>query len=158
MKELSENEKWGCVRPRRSGRAIKDRKIFELSENQIQKAVFDHLRRRGYPEVFAFHAKNGNSDMRGRGGGIYAGLGVTPGIPDVMILAPHPDHPWLTKVFALELKRESRRGTNPVKYEMNQIRCREILEKCGVFCGISYGLDEALTWLEERGLLRGEVK
>jgi hypothetical protein len=132
----------------------------ELSENEIQRAVFSHLRTRGAPGIFAFHPKNASSDMRGRRRGIYAGLGIVPGIPDVIVIQRNVGHilddPCLG-VFALELKRADHRGKKPTEHADKQRKCRETMALVGVVEGIAYGLDDALTWLEERGILRGRT-
>jgi hypothetical protein len=44
--------------------------------------------------------------MAGRKGGIHVGLGVEPGVPNVIVLQA---------VFALELKRENRRNRQPTR-------------------------------------------
>jgi hypothetical protein len=134
----------------------------ELSENEIQRAVFSHLRTRGAPGIFAFHPKNGSSDMRGRRRGVYAGLGVVPGIPDVIVFKKWSIHapggPTRTDVYALELKVLNLRDKKPTEHAEKQRECRERLVSVGVVAEVAYGLDEALSWLEEKGILRGEVK
>jgi hypothetical protein len=134
----------------------------ELTENEIQRAVFKHLRTRGAPGIFAFHPKNASSDMRGRRRGVYAGLGIVPGIPDVIVLKGEfadvavnkTEH--LCRVYALELKREAHRSKKPTDHEEKQKKCRENMESVGVVQAVAYGLDEAIAWLEDRGILRGK--
>jgi hypothetical protein len=126
---------------------------FELTENEILRAVFAHLDKRAAPGVFAFHPKNESSDMRGRRAGIYTGLGVRPGIPDVIISKKMLGGGVL--VFALELKRESRCGKKLTIHEKKQLQCREIMREFGWITGVAYGLDGALAWLESMALLRG---
>jgi hypothetical protein len=129
----------------------------ELSENDIQKSVFAHFARRSAPNVFAFHPKNGGVHQVGRRAGINAGLGVVSGITDVIAIEKM-DHGRLDtcRVYALELKRESRRGKGPSGHENKQEKTRHRMSECGVICGVAYGLDEALEWLEGHGLLSGE--
>jgi hypothetical protein len=127
---------------------------FELTENEILRGVFAHLDKRARSGVFAFHPKNESSDMRGRRAGIYKALGVRSGIPDVIISKRLPGGAVL--VFALELKRESRRGKRLTNHEKKQLQCREIMTECGWITGVAHGLDEALAWLENNFLLRGE--
>jgi hypothetical protein len=131
------------------------RPVQDLSENEIQRAVFSHLRTRGAPGIFAFHPKNASSDMRGRRRGIYVGLGIEPGIPDVIVFERR-ELADCCRVYALELKRDSRRGNKPTEHDEKQKQCRECLGRVGVIEGIAYGLDEALKWLEQNGLLRGK--
>lgn len=140
----------------------------ELSENDIQRAVFKHLDTRAAHYVFAFHPKNGSRDMRGRHAGMYTGLGVRPGIPDVIIFqgVPHkgawPGDAWQCNVFGLELKRASRRPPPGSKrkltdHERQQAECHDEMRKCGAFCYTAYGLDDALQWLEAQDLLAGKA-
>ncbi len=128
--------------------------LSELSENEIQKAVFLHLRIRGAKGAFWFHPKNASADMAGRKAGIHFALGVEPGIPDVIVFKRRlPD----CDVYALELKQESRRSKKLTKHELKQFACRNVLARCGVTVGIAYGLDDAIAWLERYGLLVGRT-
>lgn len=133
----------------------------DLKENQIQKAVFQNLAARKAPGVFAFHPKNGSMDMRGRGRGIHVGLGVVPGIPDVIASKKYGVHVLsganiqVCRMYALELKRESRRGKKETPHEEKQRKCREQLEAAGWITGVAYGLNEALQWLENNEILKG---
>ena len=130
----------------------------ELTENEIQKAVFSHLRTRGAPGIFAFHPKNASADMAGRKRGIHVGLGVEPGVPDVIVIATWRNTGMrCCSVYGLELKRESRRGKKPTKHEIKQRDTRTRMGLCGVITGNAYGLDDALIWLERHGLLIGRA-
>lgn len=115
-----------------------------MNENAIQRAVFDHLRTRGAPGVFAFHPKNGGIHQRGRRRGINAGLGVVSGVPDV--IAVHDG-----RIYALELKAENGRASE------EQLEAISRLDQAGAFTAIAYGLDRALACLEAWGLLRGKA-
>lgn len=115
-----------------------------LSENDIQKAVFKHLRQRGRPGLFAFHPKNGGIHQRGRRRGINAGLGVVSGVPDVIVFYNGHAH-------CLELKAE--KGVTSDE----QFDVAKRITLAGMSWGVAYGLDEALRWLEERGLLIGSM-
>lgn len=115
-----------------------------LSESAIQRAVFEHLRARAWPRVFAFHPKNASSDMRGRRRGVYAGLGVVPGVPDVIIV-------HAGRTFALELKAD--RG----KLTAVQSEAMAMMTHAGVTCAVVWGLDAALEQLERWGVIRGTV-
>jgi len=129
---------------------------LELTENEIQKSIFEHLRTRGAPGIFAFHPKNSSADMTGRKAGIHVGLGVEPGIPDVIVIR---DALTLGEscVYALELKRESRRGKKLTKHEEKQLQTRQRMSFCGITIGVAYGLDEAIAWLESHALLIGRA-
>jgi hypothetical protein len=113
------------------------------TEQQIQRAVFQHLRARGAPGVFAFHVPNGGY-RRPAEAAIMKGLGVVAGTPD--IIAIHKG-----RVFALELKAEGRRATD------KQLATIAAMETAGAFTCIAEGLDRALSCLEAGGLLRGRV-
>ena len=65
-------------------------------EAQIQRAVFQQLRLRGAPHVFAFHPANGGF-RTAIGGAIMKSLGVVAGTPDVNLIRDG-------RVFELELK------------------------------------------------------
>ena len=73
-------------------------------EAQIQRAVFQHLRARGAPGVFAFHPANGGY-RKPVEAAILKGLGVVAGVPDV--IAIHNG-----RVFAMELKAPGGRATD----------------------------------------------
>jgi hypothetical protein len=110
-------------------------------EAQIQRAVFDHLRLRAAPGVFAFHVPNGGY-RKPIEAAIMKGLGVKAGVPDVVAI--HKGH-----VFGLELKAEGGRATP------KQLEAIAAMEAAGAYCCIAEGLDRALAVLEQWGLLRG---
>lgn len=118
--------------------------LADLTENAIQRAVFDHIKARGAPGVYAFHPKNGGIHQRGRRRGINAGLGVKSGVPDV--IAIHEG-----RVYALELKTETGRPT------AEQLKAVEDIRNAGGFACICHGLDRALATLETWGILRGRA-
>lgn len=115
-----------------------------MNENEIQRAVFDHFRARGAPGAFAFHPKNGGIHQRGRRRGINKGLGVIPGVPDVIVI-------HCGRCYALELK------TDVGKLSETQVQVLEQLEHAGAICHVANGLDPAIAWLEERKLLMGRA-
>jgi hypothetical protein len=112
-------------------------------EAAIQRAVFQHLRARGAPGVFAFHCPNGGY-RKPVEAAILKGLGVVAGVPDV--IAIHNG-----RVFALELKAEGGRATP------KQLDVLAAMEAAGAFTCIAEGLDRALACLEGWQLLRGRV-
>ena len=113
------------------------------SEDAIQRAVFEHLAVRGVPRLFAFHPANGGY-RRPTEAARLKGLGVRPGVPDV--IAFHRG-----QVFAVELKTEGGRATDA------QLRAIEDIRRAGGHAQISHGLDHALAVLEGWGLLRGHA-
>lgn len=109
-----------------------------MNESEIQKAVLDHLERRGRPEIFFWH--NAAHDGRQRPGG-----GVRRGMPDLMIVKRETDRGQL---YGLELK-----NTGGV-VSAQQIRTMEALKSAGAIVAIKFGLDDALEWLERNELIR----
>lgn len=112
-------------------------------EDQIQRAVFQHLKQRGAPDVFAFHVPNGGK-RKPIEAAIFKGLGVVAGVPDV--IAVRDGH-----VYGLELK------SNDGKMTMAQVDAHAGLRIAGATVATTYGLDEALAKLEQWGLVRGCV-
>jgi hypothetical protein len=112
-----------------------------VTEQQIQKAVFAHLRQRGAPGAFFWHPFSGGF-RRPKEAAIFKGLGAIAGLPDVMIL--HEG-----KLYCVELKREGGRLTD------TQEQCLIKLREAGAMATHAHGLDQALRVLEGWGLLRG---
>lgn len=112
-----------------------------MTEQEIQRAVFAHIRSRGAPDIFAFHPANGGY-RRPIEAAILKGMGLKSGVPDIIIICR-----GIT--YALELKTETG------KLSANQADAIMALGAAGAVTGVAYGLDPALAWLEERGLLRG---
>jgi hypothetical protein len=112
-------------------------------EAAIQQAVFQHLRARGAPGVFAFHPANGGY-RKPVEAAILKGLGVVAGVPDV--IAVHNG-----RVFAMEIKAEGGRATP------KQLAAIAALREAGAIVAVATGLDEALRKLESFGLLRGRT-
>jgi hypothetical protein len=110
-------------------------------EQIIQRAVFDHLRLRAAPGVFAFHVPNGGY-RKPIEAAIMKGLGVKAGVPDVVAIREG-------RCYALELKAEGGRATP------KQLEAIAAMEAAGAYCCIAEGLDRALAMLEAWGLLRG---
>jgi hypothetical protein len=114
-----------------------------VNEAQIQRAVFQHIRVRGVPGLFAFHPANGGY-RRKTEAKILQGSGVRPGVPDVVAI--HQG-----RVYAMELKAPGGRATAV------QLEAIAAMEAAGAFTCIAEGLDRALAVLEQWGLLRGAV-
>lgn len=110
------------------------------AEEQIQRSVFQHIRARGMPGVFAFHPANGGRRTKAEGG-IFKALGVVAGTPDVIAI-------YEGAVHALELKALRGRLTPAQKAAM------DALEVAGARVAVAYTLDEALVTLEYWGLLK----
>ena len=114
-----------------------------MTENEIQRAVFQHIRTRAAPGVFALHVPNGGK-RRPIEAAIMKGLGVRAGVPDV--IAIHKGH-----VYALELKTETGRPTE------TQLAAIEAIRTAGGFAAVCHGLDRALACLETWGVLQGRA-
>jgi hypothetical protein len=112
-------------------------------EQEIQKAVFQHLKARGMPGIFYWHPFSGGF-RRPAEAAIHKGLGVIAGLPDVMVL--HDG-----RLHCLELKAEGNRATEV------QLLCIAALEEAGAFTAVAVGLDRALAVLESWQLLRGRA-
>jgi hypothetical protein len=110
-------------------------------EDNIQRAVFQHIRVRGVPGLVAWHTPNGGARSPTEAA-ILQGLGVRAGVSDV--IAVHE-----SKVFSLELKTENGRPTEA------QLEFMSDMDKAGAFTATCYGIDAALRTLEVWGLLRG---
>src|SRR5262245_16196618 len=110
-------------------------------EAAIQRAVFQHLRVRGAPGVFAFHPANGGYRKPAEAA-IMKGLGVVAGVPDV--IAVHNG-----RIFCLELKAEGGRVSD------KQLETLAALREAGAFTCVAEGLDRALACLEAWGCLVG---
>jgi hypothetical protein len=112
-------------------------------EDQIQRCVFQHLRVRGAPSVFAFHPANGGY-RKPIEAAVLKGLGVRAGVPDV--IAIHDGH-----CFGLELKAP---GGRPTELQLATIAA---MKAAGAHCCVAEGLDRALAVLEAWGLMRGQA-
>ena len=117
------------------------RKRRHRPEQAIQRAVFEHLRLRGAPNTFAYHAANGGARTAIEGA-IFKSLGVVAGVPDVIIVKDGA-------TYALELKAD---GGKLSEAQRNTI---EAMERAGAVVGVAFGIDQALQWLERHTLLRG---
>jgi hypothetical protein len=103
-------------------------------EDEIQRAVFQHLRLRGAPRVFAFNPANGGY-RKPVEAAVLKGLGVRPGVPDV--IAVH----------------EGRGGRST----QAQLATMAAMQATGAFCCIAEGRDPALAAFKAWGLLRGRA-
>lgn len=114
-----------------------------MTENEIQRAVFQNFEVRSAPGVFAFHPKNGGvHQRRHRWRGINKGMGVIPGVPDVIAIKAG-------QAYALELKADDGELTDSQEQTIPR------MEAAGAICAVAMGLDAAIRQLESWGLLRG---
>jgi hypothetical protein len=113
-------------------------------EQQVQRAVFQHLTIRAAPGTYAFHPANGGWRSRVEGA-IFKGMGVRAGTPD--IIAVKNGH-----CYALELKAPDGRLTP------GQRDAHAALAAAGATVEVAYRLDDALARLEAWGLVRGSCQ
>jgi hypothetical protein len=112
-------------------------------EQIIQRAVCQHLRKRGTPGLVWWHTPNGGRRNRIEAA-IFAGLGVRPGVADLILL--HDG-----RAFALELKTDAGRTTVAQRQFVSDFNA------AGGTAAITNGLDQALRTLEAWRLLRGRL-
>lgn len=88
---------------------------------------------------FRMAATGGQSKRRS-----WKATGTVAGVPDTI---------WIKdgQTYALELKAE---GGKPTAKQVEAIAAMQV---AGAITGVAIGLDDALRWLEERGLLRGQA-
>ena len=110
------------------------------AEEQIHKAIVQHLRARAVPGLLWFHVPNGGKRNHIEAAKFKA-MGVRPGVSD--IIAIHNG-----RCFALELKADNGRATEA------QMQFISDLESAGGHGCIAEGLDQAINVLETWGLLR----
>lgn len=112
-------------------------------EAAIQRAVVQHLRQRGVPNLVFVHVPNGGK-RKPIEAAIFKGLGVRAGASDLLL--------WHAgRFFALELKAAGGRLTETQTQFLND------MEKAGGSAATAAGLDEALETLERWQLLRGRA-
>jgi len=107
--------------------------VAKLSEAQIQKGVFEALRKRGMPGVVFWHTPNDRSSRRKSG--------YLSGASDVMIL--HDG-----QFFALELKTDKGRATE------DQLEFIDRVNSADGYAFCAKGLENALNVLEHWGVIR----
>jgi hypothetical protein len=121
-------------------------------EQQIHKAIADHLRQRGATGLVWWHTANGMlaGGKRSRKGiaiqgSIMKGLGMRAGVAD--IIAVHQG-----KIFALELKADGGRASEAQKQFLTDMK------NAGAEAEVAVGLDHALAVLERWQLLKGRTQ
>jgi hypothetical protein len=112
-------------------------------EQEIQKAMLEHLHWRGVPRLFVFHYPAGGwrSSVEAA---IFKSLGVVAGIPDLLIV-------YQGQLYALELK------TTYGRLTPTQIDTQQRMRAAGVIVATAVEIDAALDILEGWGLLRPNI-
>lgn len=123
-------------------------RAYSPSENEIHRAVVEHLRRRATKGVIFWHTPNGMKagGKRSKKGvpiqaSIMAGLGVRAGVADLILV-------HRGSVYALELKSSTGRPTVAQMEFMSEFRAAG---GQGVIC---HDIDKALRCLEIWGLIK----
>jgi hypothetical protein len=113
------------------------------SEQQIHRAVVQHLRQRGVPGLVWWHTPNGGERSKIEGA-IFKGMGLRAGVSDLVLV--HDG-----RIFALELKAKGGRASEA------QLDFLAGMESAGAFTALAEGLDRAIRTLEAWGLLRDKA-
>jgi hypothetical protein len=106
-----------------------------LSEADIQKAVFSHLRTRAMPDAVYWHCPNDKKARRK--------AGYREGAHDVHIVLGG-------RFYSIELKKDKGRPTEA------QLDFRDDINRAGGFAVVAEGLQQALYILEAWGIIRPE--
>jgi hypothetical protein len=109
-------------------------------EQQVQRAVLEHLAWRGMPGLLAFHVPNGGYRLPGEAA-IFKGLGVVSGVPDILIV-------HAGRLYGLELK------TKGGRVSPTQLSIHERMRAAGAEVAVAIGIDEAINQLDRWHLLR----
>jgi hypothetical protein len=133
---------------RRMGVVVKDIPFLlpgkppKVSENEIQRAIFKHLRQRPMPRGIRLPSQERRHPPKGQARRDQQRLGVVSGVPDVIAIREG-------RVFGLELK------TDFGKVSEEQLNALRAMQEAGAIVAVANGLNAALAKLEEWGLLRG---
>ncbi len=120
--------------------AVSGRRRSPLSEDKIHRAVVQHLKVRGRKDCVWLHCPNGGQRNKTEAAR-FVGLGVKPGVPDIMIIMDG-------SVYGLELKSDTGR-LSPAQRAMH-----EQMRTAGATVETTRGLDDAIGQLETWGVLK----
>jgi len=118
--------------------------MMPLDESDIHRAVVQHLTARGARDCVWFHPANGGWRLHVEAAR-FVGLGVKPGVADLVLLHD-------AKFHALELKAHAKSRVSKAQRQFISA-----VKQAGGEADIGYGLDDALRKLEAWGLLRGRM-
>jgi hypothetical protein len=111
------------------------------TEQEIHRNLVRHLQARGVHGLCWFHVPNGGWRSKAEAA-IFAGLGVKPGVPDLILLRRG-------QCYGLEIKRAGGKLTDLQTGMLAELRA------AGALVAVGYGIDHCLAILEEWGLLEG---
>jgi hypothetical protein len=114
------------------------------AEQDIQKALADHLRLRAHKDVFWFACENGGYRTAIEAA-ILKSCGVRVGVPDLILVRDG-------KTYGLELKAPAGR-LSPAQEAAHQE-----MKAAGAKVAVAVGIDQALEQLEGWGMLRGRAQ
>jgi hypothetical protein len=124
-------------------------------EDAIQRAVFQHLRARGAPGLFAFHPPNGGY-RRPVEAAILKGMGVVAGVPDIIELEADRTAPKATvDALMFSLRRGINELTQPSTLErLSQLDERQLSEVAERVQNFRQAIASAWTPDEVKALVR----
>src|SRR5262245_58911210 len=114
---------------------------MKRAEQQLQRAVLEHLNVRAVTGCYWFHVGNGGYRTPTEAK-CFKSLGVRPGVPDLILI--HSG-----RAYGLELKADGGRLT-PV-----QATAHVLMRAAGAKVEVAVGIDAAIQQLETWGLLKG---
>jgi len=112
-------------------------------EQQLQRAVIEHLRWRGVPGLWWCHYPAGGFRSAIEAA-IFKSLGTTAGVPDLLLV-------YRGQLYGLEIKNDNGRLSD------TQAATHDAMKRAGAAVETAYGLDQALAHLITWGLLRPDV-
>ena len=118
--------------------------VRQHPEQNLQRALADHLRARAQPNVYWFHPANGGARTAIEGA-ILKACGVRAGTPDLICIKDG-------RTFGLELKTAHGRLSEAQRVAHDEMR------QAGAEVAVAIGLDDAIAQLERWQLLRGSVQ
>ena len=102
-------------------------------EQQLQRAVIEHLRWRGVPGLWWCHYPAGGFRSAIEAA-IFKSLGTTAGVPDLLLV-------YRGQLYGLELKNDNGRLSD------TQAATHDAMKRAGAVVETAYGLDQALAHL-----------
>ena len=142
-----------CVLSKGSDSTMTIRKRPKRSnpEGIIHRAVWKHILQRGAPGLFAFHVPNGGK--RGLREAVnFKRMGVTPGVPDLVMFMRKPGQNDGPYIYTMEFKAPGK-GLSE-----RQLEVRSRLDSMGVFTAVCDSVEKAIRVLEAWGIIRGTAQ